>query len=309
MVSEPGNLSPNVMIVFRKLSFWLACFGVVGAITLVLQLRGALLEPVPPPPVPPPSKPFARGIGASGLIESIRENTALGVPQPGLVTAVHVKVWDRVEAGQPVLQLDDRDLRAQLGTQRAQVTVAEAALGRLREQLARLEAVGDARAVTAEEIKTRRSDVAVAAAQLEAAKAAVLQTEALLARLVVRAPIAATILQVNVRAGEYAAPTSPVPPIVLGAIDEVQVRADVDEQLAPRVRAGAKAVGYIKGAGADPVPLEFVRIEPFVVPKRSLTGSSIERVDTRVLQVIYKFANTPQRPVYVGQQMDLYIEE
>ncbi len=297
------------MILFRKLSFWLACFGVVGAVSLVLQLRGALLEPVPPPPVPPPSKPFARGIGASGLIESIRENTALGVPQPGLVAAVHVKVWDRVEVGQPVLQLDDRDLRAQLGTQRAQIAVAEATLGRIREQLARLEAVGDARAVTAEEIKTRRSDVAVAAAQLDAAKAAAAQTEALLARLVVRAPIAATILQVNVRVGEYAAPAAPVPPVVLGAIDEVQVRADVDEQLAPRVRAGAKAVGYIKGAGADPVALEFVRIEPFVVPKRSLTGSSIERVDTRVLQVIYKFANTPQRPVYVGQQMDLYIEE
>lgn len=297
------------MILFRKFSFWLACIGIIAAVGLVLRLRGALLEPVPEPPVPPPMKPFARGIGASGLVESIRENTLVGVPQPGLVTAVHVKVWERVEAGQPLLQLDDRELRAQLGTQRAQVVVAEASLARLREQLARLEAVGDARAISAEEVKTRRSDAAVAAAQLAATRAAVAQTDALLARLTIRAPIAGTVLQVNVRAGEYASPTSPTVPIVVGAIDEVQVRADVDEQLAPRVRDGARAVGYIKGAAAEPIPLEFVRIEPFVVPKRSLTGSSIERVDTRVLQVIYKFPNARGRSVYVGQQMDLYIEE
>jgi RND family efflux transporter MFP subunit len=297
------------MIVLRKLSFWLACLGVFAAASLVIQLRGALLEPVPPPPVPPPAKPFARGVGATGLVESIHENTSVGVPQAGLVTAVHIRVWERVTAGQPLLQLDDRELRAQLGPQRAQVAVAEAGFIRLREQLVRLEAVGDVRAVSAEEIKTRRSDVAVASAQLEAAKAAVLHTEALLERLVVRAPIAGTVLQVSVRPGEYVSPGAPTPPVVVGAIDEVQVRADVDEQLAPRVRRGARAVGYIKGVAAEPVPLEFVRIEPFVVPKRSLTGSSIERVDTRVLQVIYKFPNLPARSVYVGQQMDVFIEE
>jgi HlyD family secretion protein len=297
------------MIIFRKISFWLACVGVAAAISLVLRLRGALLEPVPPPPVPPATKPFAKGIGASGLVESIRENTLIGVPQPGLVTVVAVKVWDRVEQGQTLLQLDDRDLKAQLGAQRAQVAVAEASLARITDQLARLTAVTDARAISAEEIKTRRSDVEVAKAQLAAAKATVTQTETLLERLTVRAPISGTVLQVNVRPGEYVSVTAPTPPLIVGAIDEVQVRADVDEQLAPRVRAGAKAVGYIKGAATEAIPLEFVRIEPFVVPKRSLTGASIERVDTRVLQVIYKFANRPARPVYVGQQMDLFIEE
>lgn len=296
------------MILLRKFSFWLACAGLIAAVSLVIRLRANLLEPVPPPPVPPPTKPFARGIGASGLVEARQENTSLGVPQPGLVTTVHVKVWDRVKVGQPLLQLDDRELQAQLKLQRAQVAVAESSWQRLREQLVRLEAV-DPRAIGAEEIKTRRSDVTVGVAQLEAARAFVQQTEALLARLVVRAPVDATILQVNTRAGEYAAPTAAVAPIILGAIDEIQVRADIDEQLAPRVRAGARAVGYIKGAADQPIELEFVRIEPFVVPKRSLTGASIERVDTRVLQVIYKFPNNLRRPIYVGQQMELYLEE
>ena len=69
------------------------------------------------------------------------------------------------------------------------------------------------------------------------------------------------------------------------------------------------ATAYLKGDSTQPIPLEFVRIEPYVIPKQSLTGSSIERVDTRVLQVIYRFAARPGRTIYVGQQMDIYIDE
>jgi hypothetical protein len=46
-----------------------------------------------------------------------------------------------------------------------------------------------------------------------------------------------------------------------------------------------------------------------VIPKVSLTGSTTERVDTRVLEVIYAFKNTSDRAVYVGQQMDVFIDE
>jgi hypothetical protein len=49
--------------------------------------------------------------------------------------------------------------------------------------------------------------------------------------------------------------------------------------------------------------------KPYIVPKTSLTGSSVERVDTRVLQIIYRFPRTAQTGIYVGQQLDLYLEE
>ncbi len=71
---------------------------------------------------------------------------------------------------------------------------------------------------------------------------------------------------------------------------------------------GQKATGYIKGDATRPIELKFVRIEPYVIPKVSLTGSSIERVDTRVLQIIYAFDNTADHAVYVGQQMDVYLD-
>jgi len=65
---------------------------------------------------------------------------------------------------------------------------------------------------------------------------------------------------------------------------------------------------YIKGDTTQPIELRFMRIEPYVVPKVSLTGASTERVDTRVLQVIYSFERPQNRPVYVGQQVDLFVK-
>jgi hypothetical protein len=53
---------------------------------------------------------------------------------------------------------------------------------------------------------------------------------------------------------------------------------------------------------------QFFDVEPFVIPKVSLTGSNSERVDTRVLQVLYSLPTSPVIPLYVGQQMDVYIE-
>lgn len=297
------------MILFRKISFWLALVGLVFASQLVVRLRARLNEPVLPPPVTPPARSFSSSIAASGLVESSSENTLVGVPSPGLVTRVHVKVWDRVTAGAPLLQLDDRELRALHRTQEAGVAVAEATLRKARTPLPRIEALHATGAVPDDELDARRNDVALAEAQLAAARAAVAQTETLLARLTVRAPIDGTVLQVNVRAGEYINVLSPIAPVIMGDIDRVQVRADIDEQLAPLVRPGAKAVGYLKGDTEHPIELTFVRIEPFVIPKRSLTGASTERVDTRVLQVIFGFPNDPARPAYVGQQMDLYIQD
>src|SRR5260370_36980433 len=51
----------------------------------------------------------------------------------------------------------------------------------------------------------------------------------------------------------------------------------------------------------------FVRFEPYVVHKRSLTGDSSERVDTRVLQIIYQ-VQRDDLPLFVGEQLDVFID-
>ena len=94
--------------------------------------------------------------------------------------------------------------------------------------------------------------------------------------------------------------------MIVGSTDMLNVRTDIDENDAWRFRPGAAAVASVRGNPQLKAPVAFVRVEPYVVPKRSLTGDTTERVDTRVLQVLYGFARGTL-PVYVGQQMDVFI--
>lgn len=293
-------------MLLKKATFYLAVAG-VGA-TAVMASRMSAPTPEMTPPIDPSPKPYEVSVAASGIIEARSENVSIGVPEAGLVTKVHVKVWDAVKEGQPLFTLDNRELNAQLKVNMANAKVATATLLRLQDQLDRLKGVNDPRAVSQDEVRTRENDVAVAQAQLEAAQAQVGQDLVRLARLTVRAPRDGSILQVNIRPGEYASATPKVPAMLLGDVDHLQIRADVDEQNAPRLQPGQTATAYVKGDTTQPIELSFVRIEPYVVPKTSLTGGSTERVDTRVLQVVYSFARPQDRPVYVGQQVDLFVK-
>jgi multidrug resistance efflux pump len=150
-------------------------------------------------------------------------------------------------------------------------------------------------------------DIAVARAAVESARASVDAQRTEIERRIVRAPLAGTVLRVDVRPGEFAASGTSTPLVLFGDVQRMHVRVDVDENDAWRFRPGARAEAFVRGNRDLKTALEFVRVEPYVVPKRSLTGESTERVDTRVLQVIYSF--DPQAlPVYVGQQMDVFVE-
>jgi multidrug efflux pump subunit AcrA (membrane-fusion protein) len=274
------------------------------------------------PPASPPASGFQNTVAAVGLVEASTENISMGTPLAGVVARVFVTAGDTVKVGDPLFELDTRHLRADLEVRRqalavarARIGVAEAQLGDLTRQLGFVEQVKDTRAVSADEITRRRSAVETASAALAEARAqagaaeaqvAAVQTE--INRSTVRAPLDAEVLQLKLRVGEFApASVTSTPLVLLGRSKPLHVRVDVDEHEASRVRPEAPAVGHLRGDTGVKAPLQFVRFEPFVVPKRSLTGDSTERVDTRVLQVIYR-VDSDDLSLFVGQQLDVFIE-
>lgn len=86
------------------------------------------------------------------------------------------------------------------------------------------------------------------------------------------------------------------------------MRVDVDDENASRIVPESRAWGIPKGSTTNLLDLQYNRIEPYLVPKRSLSGESSERVDTRVLHVIYALDRGTRR-IYPGQQMDIWIED
>jgi multidrug resistance efflux pump len=155
---------------------------------------------------------------------------------------------------------------------------------------------------------TWQEDINVARASVKLAQSELTNSRIQLDRLTVRAPIEGDVLQLNVRPGQFAAMTWNEPMIVLGDINRLHVRVDIDENDVPLFDQGAAAMAYFKGRSQGRFPLKFEYVEPYMVPKQSLTGSSSERVDTRVLRVVYSLPEGCQDDVHVGQQMDVYIK-
>lgn len=153
-------------------------------------------------------------------------------------------------------------------------------------------------------------DIENAKAVVGEARAHVEQLTMDIERRTIRAPIDGTVLRLDVREGEFA-PTASIlaerAPLVLGNVKVRNVRVDIDEFDVRRYKTGAKAIAFLKGGSDQQIPLQFLRVDPFVIPKRALTNSQQELVDTRVLQVIYTI-NDEENAVYPGQQLDVYIE-
>ncbi|MDX2101841.1 MAG: biotin/lipoyl-binding protein [Alphaproteobacteria bacterium] len=122
----------------------------------------------------------------------------------------------------------------------------------------------------------------------------------------VRSPRSGVALVVNIRPGEFAGESSQKPPIIVGSVSTLHVRIDVDEADVPRLVLGAPAVAARRGVGGEQIALSFVRAEPLLEAKRNLIGGGEERVDTRVLQLIYQVVETSVmlRP---GQLLDVAI--
>ncbi|MDR7103324.1 biotin/lipoyl-binding protein [Croceicoccus sp. BE223] len=315
----------------RQLSFSRQILPAIAAIGLIVAVlfiaagmpdRG-LAEPQREPPRAPAALADEPRVAGSGVVEPASELVQIGSALSGLVTGLFVQPGDRVSPGQPLFTVDDRAVRAQLQEAEAAIAQARAAIaeaGSARatatRQLALYRSIDDPAAVSRAEVIRAEGDASAASerlglaqAQLQAAQARAdtLRTE--IGRLTVRAPIAGEILAVNIRRGEFVSTQgggNTQPYIEMGETSPLHVRIDIDEEQAPRVALGASATVSPRGAAERQVTARFVRAEPLIVPKRSLTNSAAERVDVRVLQVIYELPDTDGL-FRVGQQVDAYI--
>lgn len=265
----------------------------------------------------------AARIAGAGVVEPSSEIVDIGSALSGLVTDLRVKPGDYVEQGQPLFTVDTRAIRATIGTAEAGIAQARAAIAEAQSaqataqrQLALYRSVEDAAAVSRAEVIQAEGNASAATerlrlarAQLQAAEAQANAARTELGRATVRAPMAGEILAVNIRLGEFVSTQgggNAQPFIRMGQTRPLNVRIDIDESDIARLDLGAPAQVSPRGAAGQQVEAKFVRAEPQVVPKTSLTNSASERVDVRVLQVIYELPPTDGL-FRSGQQVDAFI--
>ena len=305
----------------------LAVIGIIAAAIMVfrgLPNREAQTATVTPPTTPKEQRDSG-SVAGSGLIEPSSELIEIGTPLSGVVEEVYVTAGQQVNAGTPLFRIDTRDARAALVLAEAQarsgvqsIAAAQTRLRVAQNQLSLFRGVSDVRAVSRLEVVDRegavadaRAQLALAQAQSNEARAGVERARVDIGRRTVRAPATAQVLQVRTRAGEFASSGTGQggaqdPLLTMGVTIPLNVRVDIDESEIVRIDMGAPAVISARGNAGQRVTATFVRAEPQVVPKKSLTNSANERVDVRVLQLIYALP-TQETGMFVGQQIDAFL--
>jgi len=282
---------------------------ILAALMLVFALYmvfGRDDPPVKEPYQTPPSSVYENTVGGIGVIEPKSETIAIATELSGVVRRLYVKENDFVDNNAPLFSLDTRDIEAQIKLLEASLAAAKVQAKDAAVQFSLVENVTDVRAVAREDYNRRLYAKALAEARVKEAQARLEEAKITLARLTVRAPLAGTILDVNIRPGEFAQAGLLTEPLIrMGDLSTLHIRVEVDEENTAAISSQSKAMAYPRGNPNLGYSLSFVRFEPFVRPKQNLAVQG-QRVDTRVLQIIY--ALEQKNDLFVGQQMDVFID-
>ena len=168
--------------------------------------------------------PMSGGVTASGVLMP-REEAAVSSELPGYqVSKVYVDVQAWVRQGQPLVQLDDALLRAQIAQQAATTAQAQDAAKRV----ADLDTAG---VLSGEDISQRRF-------QAQAAVAALNNLKVRAARMTIRAPVSGLVMERMVRPGDISSST-----VMFRIIRDglVEVEAQVPEADLGKIKVGDPA--------------------------------------------------------------------
>jgi biotin carboxyl carrier protein len=278
-------------------------------LAIVAMVVGAQKAPLRPIPFPPSVSPYKHTIAGSGVVEASTDDIYIGTPFNEIIWDVFVEVGDEVKKGDLLFHLDTRTFDAQLVEAMAAKEKAEVELQNISTELSLYNSLSDKRAISLNSYNQTFYRKQAAEVALEAAEAKIQTAKTYIDRSFVKAPCDGKVLQKSIHRGETANlnPFNNESLIVFGPKCPFHLRVSIDEDDAWRFQSNTCAVAFVRGNSSLKYPLKWVRTEPLMIPKRSLTGDNSERVDTRVLVVIYSFdCDTPF--VYMGQVMDVYIQ-
>ena len=198
-----------------------------------------------------------------GVVEARRQAT-LSAEVSGTIESVNFDVDDRVEAGEIVLTIRDREYRARVQKAQASLNEAQANLRQMQLEFDRSRDLRRQKLISQADFDRAAASLAAAEARRESAAANLVEAREQLERTVVRAPYGGVVVERHVEPGES---VSPGQPIMSGySIDELRVTAQVPQSLIGGLREYRKA-RVIRLEDDQAIDVVKITIHPFADPK------------------------------------------
>ncbi len=304
----------------NKIIFILA---IIGLLTGLVSAYIFGIEKKPQPPAfNPASNPYAKGIYANGIIESYQANGVninIYPEVPGTVSKILIAEGTTVKEGTPLILIDDAVQRATVEQQKSQIELASASLKSAQDQLDKQKKSYELnpRSVSQFDLDNAENAVKVAKANVGVVRKQYDLGLTMLSKYTLKAPADGSILSINTAVGSYISAQGTYdsysqgfnPILVMGSSQAyIGVRCYIDEILISRLPQISRMNARMSIRGTNiSIPLEYVRVQPYVSPKIELSNQRTERVDVRVLPVIFRFERPKDIDVYPGQLVDVYI--
>jgi HlyD family secretion protein len=141
-------------------------------------------------------------------------------------------------------------------------------------------------------------------ALLKAARAERSVARAAVEKLTIRAPIAGTVLQVNVRVGETATPSSPQPVLLLGDLSTLRVRAELDDRDVGNIKVGQPVTIRSVAFPGREFSGKVRSIAPNVEPASGASRGSRSLTDVDIVEVLIDLVDPG--PLAPGTRVDAY---
>ncbi len=253
--------------------------------------------------------PYQSFIYATGIVETESTNIPIGSPVSGVLTKLFVRTGQKIDIGDPLFNIDARNIKEKIEFTRSKIKVADANLTKIRHQYKIDKDIHDLApgAISKRKYLASVDELALSKANSALARAELMVLKKELERYTVYSPIKGKVLQCKIREGEFIDSSRITTRSIIIGSDKLRLRVDINENDLLRFKPKTQAVTFVRNHQNLKIPLHYQYTEPYMVPKTALTGLSTERTDLRVLQVLYSLVE-PSFPLYVGQQLDVFIQ-
>lgn len=304
----------------RTLTF----IALVGIILGIISVFVYNEKAKPLPPVASSYNPYITGVYATGIVESFQPNGSninIFPEVSGKVVQIFVHEGEVVKKNDKLLALDDSVQRQVVEKDDAQIRYALENLASVEAQWQKMHKAYllNRESVSQEALDNAKYAVKIAQESLNVAKSTDAADKALLDKYMLKSSCDGSILRIACSSGSYVSPSGSydvytqgyLPPVQMGVMTPyLQVRAYVDEILVPQLPSGnhLEATLFVRGMNNKSIPLEFISIQPLTIPNIELSNQVNQKVDVRVLPIIFKFAKPKEINIFPGQLVDVYIK-